>query len=96
MEGKRGNPIVTAHMQTPQQDPTDIDPSEPVRLYRDRRPVWRFIGLGSELAGFTLVSAGVGHLLDNGLQNPKPYATALAALAGFTIGMIRFIYQVRK
>lgn len=86
---------MTIPTRNPETDPVEIDQSEPERLGEDRRPVLRFVGLGTELAGFTLVFAGIGHLLDNGLQTSKPYASALAALVGFTLGMVRFIQQVR-
>ena len=61
-----------------------------------RAAVYRFLGLGSELAGFTLVFAGLGYLIDSVSQFPKPYATAGGALIGFVLGMARFIYQVRN
>ena len=62
---------------------------------KNRAVVYRFLGLGSELAGFTLVFAGLGHLIDSSGEFPKPYATAGGALIGFALGMARFIYQVR-
>ena len=58
--------------------------------------MYRFLGLGSELAGFTLIFAGLGYLIDSANQFPKPYATAGGALIGFVLGMARFIYQVRN
>lgn len=59
-------------------------------------PVFRFLGLGSELAGFTLVFAGVGYAIDSTRGHSKPYATAFGALIGFTFAMVRFIQQVRR
>jgi F0F1-type ATP synthase assembly protein I len=58
--------------------------------------VFRFLGLGTELAGFTLGCAGLGYLIDLSAGFPKPYATAAGALIGFTLGMIRFVVQVRR
>jgi F0F1-type ATP synthase assembly protein I len=63
---------------------------------KSRAVVYRFLGLGSELAGFTLVFAGLGYLIDSAGEFPKPYATAGGALIGFVLGMARFIYQVRN
>jgi hypothetical protein len=54
------------------------------------------VGLGTELAGFTLVFAGFGHLVDWASELPKPYGTALGALIGFSLGMARFIWQVTQ
>lgn len=58
--------------------------------------MFRFVGLGTELSGFTLVFAGIGHLIDRSGDYSKPYATALGALIGFSLGMIRFIWQVQQ
>jgi F0F1-type ATP synthase assembly protein I len=66
---------------------------DPVADRRDRMQAFRFVGWGMELAGFTLVFAGVGYFVDSTLQLPKSYATAAGTLLGFTIGMIRFIQQ---
>lgn len=58
--------------------------------------LFRFVGLGMELAGFTLVLAGLGYWVDSNLHLAKPFATALGALIGFTVGMVRFIQQANK
>ena len=58
--------------------------------------VLRLAGLGTELAGITLAFLGLGYVVDSALGNDTGYATALATLIGFTLGMIRFILQVRK
>ena len=73
-------------------DEGPISPSSPWK----QSAVFRFVGLGTELAGFTLVFAGLGYLMDKFGQNPKPYGTALGALIGFSLGMVRFIQQARK
>ena len=57
--------------------------------------MYRFLGLGGELAGFTLIFAGLGYLIDSASEFPKPYVTAGGALLGFVLGMARFIYQVQ-
>ena len=57
--------------------------------------VFRFIGMGTELAGFTLFVAGVGYVIDSFSDYPKPYGTAIGALIGFTLGMVRFIRQAK-
>ena len=51
------------------------------------------IGLGTELAGFTLVLTGIGYWIDAARQHETPYASAAGALIGFVLGMIRFIVQ---
>jgi F0F1-type ATP synthase assembly protein I len=69
--------------------------------HRESRPqirlnTLRFVGLGSELAAYTLVLAGFGYWIDSARQHTKPYATAIGALIGFTLGMIRVIQVARK
>ena len=56
----------------------------------------RFVGLGSELAAYTLVLAGFGYWIDSARQHAKPYAAAIGVLIGFTLGMIRVIQVARK
>ena len=68
------------------------DPSIP----GSSRPWLRFVGLGMELATFTLVPMGIGYWIDSGRQHETPYATAAGALIGFVLGMIRFVVQVTK
>ncbi len=58
--------------------------------------VLRLAGLGTELAGITLAFMGVGYLVDSVRGHDTGYATALGTLIGFTLGMIRFIREVRK
>jgi F0F1-type ATP synthase assembly protein I len=74
--------------------PVDEDGASPKASWNQSK-VFRFVGMGTELAGFTLVVAGLGYLLDRIGQNPKPYGTALGALIGFSLGMVRFIQQAR-
>jgi F0F1-type ATP synthase assembly protein I len=58
--------------------------------------VLRFAGLGTELATYTLVCAGIGYLIDSARGHEKSYVTAFGTLIGFTLGMVRFIREVRK
>ena len=58
--------------------------------------VFRFIGMGMALAGFTLFVAGIGYVIDSFSENPKPFGTAFGALIGFTLGMVRFIRQAKQ
>jgi len=60
------------------------------------RPWLRFVGLGMELATFTLVLTGIGYWIDSARQHQTPYAAAAGALIGFVLGMIRFIVQATK
>lgn len=60
---------------------------------RSSRPWLRLIGLGMELAAFTLVFTAIGYWIDWSRQHDTPYATALLALIGFVLGMVRFIVQ---
>ena len=61
------------------------------------RPIgYRFMGLGIELATYSLVLAALGYWLDSARQHSRPFATALGALIGFTIGMIRLIQIARR
>jgi F0F1-type ATP synthase assembly protein I len=53
-------------------------------------------GLGIELAGTTVGVAAIGYVIDWKVQNSTPYATALAALVGFSFAMFRFIQNVTK
>ena len=76
--------------------------SEPQDSHRKQSSSWnqsavfRFIGMGTELAGFTLFVAGVVYVIDSFSESPKPYGTAFGALIGFTLGMVRFIRQARQ
>ena len=57
---------------------------------------YRFMGLGIELAAYSLVLAGLGYWLDSAREHTKPFATALGALIGFGSGMIRLIQNARR
>ncbi len=63
---------------------------------RDRSTMFRFAGLGIELATSTLLFAGIGYFVDWLLELEKSYGTAAGTLVGFTIGMFRFIQQALK
>jgi F0F1-type ATP synthase assembly protein I len=85
--------------------PSDPDPtpdaglnSEPGGTPRTQAQlgVLRLAGLGTELAGFTLVFLGIGYFVDSIGRHDTGWATAFGTLIGFTLGMIRFIRQVRK
>ena len=75
---------------SPDGEPTDgksvdEDGASPKASWNQSK-VFRFVGLGTELAGFTLVFAGLGYLIDRIGQNPKPYGTALGALDRIQFG----------
>ncbi|GAA5510669.1 AtpZ/AtpI family protein [Novipirellula caenicola] len=56
--------------------------------------VWfRFAGLGMELAGITLLFAGVGYWIDAWRNHDQMYATALSTMVGFGLAMTRFIVK---
>lgn len=91
---------------TPPPEKPDSDPglesaphrrwSHPTPRIGNRLIIHRFMGLGFELASYTLILAGVGYWIDSTRQHAKPYATACGALIGFTLGMIRLIRIARK
>ncbi|MGB0595710.1 MAG: AtpZ/AtpI family protein [Rubripirellula sp.] len=61
------------------------------------RPVgFRYAALGTELAAYTLVFAGVGFAVDKARGNQKYYATAFCTLIGFAFGMFRFVSEVQR
>ena len=69
--------------------------------HREPRPqtqkiALRFVGLGSELAAYTLVLAGLGFWIDSARHHTKPFATAIGAFVGFSYGMTRLIRIARK
>ncbi|WP_230776686.1 hypothetical protein [Roseiconus lacunae] len=67
---------------------------EPKRRRSDDRstPPWaRLTGAGLELAFFAIAIGGLGMLIDRALGNTRPLGLALGGLAGFALGMIRFI-----
>lgn len=51
----------------------------------------RFVGAGIELAAFASVFAWIGYVIDGRLGNQKLIATAIGALIGFSLGLVRFI-----
>lgn len=57
----------------------------------DGKPWVRFAGLGMELAGSTLVLAGIGHLIDRWRGGADGLGIAIGALVGFSFGMFRLI-----
>lgn len=64
----------------------------------DQRPQpspFRFLGLGTELAAYTLASAAGGYVIDAARGHRSAYATAFGTLIGFALGMTRFIREVR-
>jgi F0F1-type ATP synthase assembly protein I len=100
-----GGGALTETDSTPSENPdSDADlETDAHRLssHRESRPqiqkiALRFLGLGSELATYTLVLAGCGYWIDSARQHAKPYATAIGTLIGFTFGMIRVIQVARK
>ncbi len=60
------------------------------------KPWMRLVGLGTELATFTLVIAGLGYVLDWYRQHETPYGLAGGTLIGFILGMTRFIMQAMQ
>lgn len=57
---------------------------------------FRYAALGTELAAYTLVFAGVGFAVDKARGNQKYYATAFGTLIGFAYGMFRFVSEVQR
>jgi hypothetical protein len=51
----------------------------------------RFAGAGLELAAFAFVFAWLGYVIDGRLGNQRLIVTALGALIGFSLGLVRFI-----
>lgn len=62
----------------------------------DEPNLYRFLGLGMELAGFSLAFAIIGLILDSVLENATRYCTAFGTLLGFTLGMTHFIRQTQS
>ena len=60
------------------------------------KPWMTLLGLGMELAGSTLVLAGVGHLVDRYRGKPDGFGVAIGAFLGFGLGMFRFIQKALK
>ncbi|TWU04372.1 hypothetical protein Pla52n_24120 [Stieleria varia] len=55
------------------------------------KPWMRFVGVGMEIALYTIVLGGIGHWLDGRLGTAKPFLTALFGLVGFCFGMYRLV-----
>ncbi len=58
--------------------------------------VFRYAALGTELAAYTLVFAGIGYVIDRARGHQKMYVTAVATLIGFAYGMFRFVTEVQR
>lgn len=50
-------------------------------------------GMGAELAGATLVLAGLGYLIDQYLGGDSSTGLAIGGFLGFSLGMYRFIHK---
>jgi hypothetical protein len=53
-----------------------------------------FAAAGLELAGLALAFAVIGYGIDRWLDNSRLIGTGVAALVGFTLGMVRFVLLV--
>ena len=53
-------------------------------------------GMGFELAGTTVVMAGIGHLIDRYFGGERGLGFAIGGLTGFGLGMLRFILKALK
>mgnify|MGYP001058055238 CR=1 FL=1 len=53
-------------------------------------------GMGFELAGTTVVLAGLGHLVDRYLGGERSVGFAFGGLIGFGLGMFRFIMKALR
>lgn len=56
----------------------------------------RMAGAGLELAGSTLVMAGLGYAIDAARGHATPYAAIAGTLVGFSLGMYRLIAMAMK
>ena len=72
-------------------NPSDADSDD--GLGTPQAPWMRMAGLGMELASYTLGLAAIGYVVDSRRGHARPYATAAAALVGFSFGMFRFIQK---
>ena len=54
------------------------------------------VGMGFELAGTTVVLAGLGHLVDRYFGADRSIGFALGGLVGFGLGMLRFIMKALR
>lgn len=50
-------------------------------------------GMGFELAGATILLAGIGHLVDRYFGEDRSIGFAIGGLLGFGLGMFRFILK---
>ncbi|MDB4477012.1 AtpZ/AtpI family protein, partial [Rhodopirellula sp.] len=53
-------------------------------------------GMGFELAGTTVLMAGVGHLVDRYCGGERSIGFAIGGLIGFGLGMFRFILKALR
>ena len=53
-------------------------------------------GMGFELAGTTIASAGIGYLADRYFGGERSIGFALGGLIGFGLGMFRFILKALR
>ena len=75
----------------------DIDRPPPHSSPDSKPSNWmKHAGLGIELAGTTIGVGLIGYAIDWKMQNVTPYATALAAMVGFSFAMFRFIQNVTR
>ncbi|WP_442507562.1 AtpZ/AtpI family protein [Novipirellula sp. SH528] len=75
-------------------DKVDVTPGPVAEDDANGDAVWlRFVGLGMELAGITLLFAGVGYWIDAWRNHDQMYATALSTMVGFGLAMTRFIVK---
>ena len=65
--------------------------NEPEATIRPPATWVRLSGAGMELALITIAFGAAGAVVDHQLNLPRPIASAIGGLAGFTLGMIRFI-----
>ena len=56
--------------------------------------IYRLVGSGMELAGFTVICSILGLGLDRLLHQEEPYGAAAGTLGGFILGMLHFIRQI--
>ncbi|WP_372725416.1 AtpZ/AtpI family protein [Novipirellula sp.] len=75
-------------------DKVDVTPGPVAEKNASGGAVWlRFVGLGMELAGITLLFAGIGYWIDAWRNHDQMYATALSTMLGFGLAMTRFVVK---
>lgn len=62
---------------------------------QSRMAIYRYAALGTELAAYSLMFAGIGYAIDWARGHEKLYATAAGTAVGFAYGMFRFVSQVQ-